>query len=227
MNRQVSESYPIGVLLALVGGFLDAYTYLCRGGVFANAQTGNIVLFGLHLAQGEWGLSLSYLVPIAAFFFGVYVTESLKSRYKGRRGRLHWRQVTVAVESMVLLIVAFLPQGDWDSLANILVSFVCAMQVESFRKLSGSPYATTMCTGNLRSATENLYHFRRTGDGTFLRRFRQYAGIILFFIAGAAVGAHATRRFCAEAVLFGLIGLAAVFLLMFREEMDEAGEEQK
>ena len=74
MNRQVSESYPIGVLLATVGGFLDAYTYLCRGGVFANAQTGNIVLFGLHLAQGEWGLSLSYLVPIAAFFFGACAT---------------------------------------------------------------------------------------------------------------------------------------------------------
>ena len=42
---QMSETVLIGSLLALAGGFLDAYTYICRGGVFANAQTGNIVLF--------------------------------------------------------------------------------------------------------------------------------------------------------------------------------------
>ena len=44
-NREIvqrSESFPIGVLLALTGGFLDAYTYVSRGGVFANAQTGSI-----------------------------------------------------------------------------------------------------------------------------------------------------------------------------------------
>lgn len=40
-NREIvqrSESFPIGVLLALTGGFLDAYTYVSRGGVFANAR---------------------------------------------------------------------------------------------------------------------------------------------------------------------------------------------
>ena len=50
----MSESLLLGALLAVAGGFFDAYTYLCRGGVFANAQTGNIVLFGLELAQREW-----------------------------------------------------------------------------------------------------------------------------------------------------------------------------
>ena len=54
-NRQMSESFLIGALLAVVGGFLDAYTYLLRGGVFANAQTGNIVLLGLNLAQMRIG----------------------------------------------------------------------------------------------------------------------------------------------------------------------------
>ena len=41
---QMSDSFRIGAILAAVGGFLDAYTYLARGQVFANAQTGNIVL---------------------------------------------------------------------------------------------------------------------------------------------------------------------------------------
>ena len=37
-TRQMSESFRLGAVLALAGGFLDAYTYLVRGGVFANAR---------------------------------------------------------------------------------------------------------------------------------------------------------------------------------------------
>lgn len=54
-HRQMSESFRLGAVLALTGGFLDAYTYLIRGGVFANAQTGNIVLLGVRLMEGDWG----------------------------------------------------------------------------------------------------------------------------------------------------------------------------
>ena len=59
------------ILLALTGGILDAYTYLTRGGVFANAQTGNIVLLGVYLAQGEYSRAARYVIPIAAFAVGV------------------------------------------------------------------------------------------------------------------------------------------------------------
>ncbi len=41
-------------VLSVLGGFLDMYTYLCRGKVFINAITGNMVLFGLNLANLEW-----------------------------------------------------------------------------------------------------------------------------------------------------------------------------
>lgn len=51
---QMSDSFRIGAILAAVGGFLDAYTYLARGQVFANAQTGNIVLLGVHLSEGDF-----------------------------------------------------------------------------------------------------------------------------------------------------------------------------
>ena len=41
--KQISESIELGAILALAGGFMDAYSYIGRGGVFANAQTGNIL----------------------------------------------------------------------------------------------------------------------------------------------------------------------------------------
>ena len=45
---QQSETLPVGILLALSGGYMDAYTYLFRDHVFANAQTGNLVLFAVN-----------------------------------------------------------------------------------------------------------------------------------------------------------------------------------
>ena len=53
-QKQMSESLLLGAILATVGGFLDAHTYICRGKVFANAETGNIVLMGAKLAEGDF-----------------------------------------------------------------------------------------------------------------------------------------------------------------------------
>ena len=38
-TRQMSETIRLGMLLAVSGGFMDAYSYIERDQVFANAQT--------------------------------------------------------------------------------------------------------------------------------------------------------------------------------------------
>ncbi|MFR8333021.1 MAG: YoaK family protein [Oscillospiraceae bacterium] len=44
------------------------------------------------------------------------------------------------------------------------------MQVESFRKIEGNAYATTMCIGNLRSGMEHLYRWHVTQEKAHLHR---------------------------------------------------------
>ena len=200
-HRQMSESFRLGAVLALTGGFLDAYTYLIRGGVFANAQTGNIVLLGVRLMEGDWGGAGHYLVPILAFAAGVLAAELIRGRFRGAQA-LHWRQITVAAELLLLAVVAF----------------VCAVQVESFRKVNGNAFATTMCTGNLRSGTERLYLWGKTGERDHGHRAAQYYGIIVFFIVGAALGAWCSGRWGQRAVLGACVLLLAAFLLMFQRK---------
>ena len=48
---QMSDSVEVAVFLAFSGGVMDAYSYLVRGGVFANAQTGNLLLLGINLTS--------------------------------------------------------------------------------------------------------------------------------------------------------------------------------
>lgn len=215
-NKQMSESLKIGVILALTGGFLDAYTFLARGKVFANAQTGNIVLLGTNLFQGEFKQALNYLVPIVAFIIGVFITEFIKLKFKDNE-KLHWRQIIIFIEIFLLVLVAFMPQS-LNNLANIIVSFICAMQVESFRKINGIACATTMCTGNLRSGTELLFKYIKTKEPDLKEKGINYYGIDLTFILGAGFGALFTNYFKEKAVLFCCITLFIGFIVMFIKE---------
>lgn len=218
--EKASESYIVGVLLALAGGFLDVYTYICRGGVFANAQTGNIVLLGISAADGDWKKLWAYIFPILAFMAGILLTEAVRKKYRYNPG-LHWRQIVIALEFAVLLCIAFVPSGKNDDLVNMLVSFVCSMQVESFRLLNGNAYATTMCTGNLRSATEQLFYYNINKDKKARNKSIQYYGIILFFIVGAVAGTALTRRLLEKAVLVVCALLFTVFVIMFIRPVEQ------
>lgn len=96
-------------------------------------------------------------IPVLAFITGIYLAQVIHRHFKYMK-RIHWRQLIIAAEISLLLTVGFIP-NSLDILANSLVSFVCAMQVYTFRKIEGHPYASTMCIGNIRSAMESLYTF--------------------------------------------------------------------
>ena len=207
----------MGALLAAAGGLLDAYTYLSRGGVFANAETGNMVLFGICLIQGQWRRAAGYLLPILAFALGVLAAEFIREHHRSGP-RYHWRHTVLLAEIAVLCVVAFLPRGEWDPAANTLVAFVCALQVETFRNVRGNPFATTMCTGNLRSGTEAIYHALTGGKRTSVEKGLCYYAVIACFIAGAALGVLLTKLAPQRAVLGAAVLQLAAFGLMCQKD---------
>ncbi len=218
---QRSESFPVGALLALAGGFLDAYTYLSRGGVFANAQTGNMVLLGIRLAERNWSGAARYLIPIFAFAAGVLLAEWIQHKLKHRTD-VHWRQAVLMLEIALLLFIGFVPDGDWNGAVNIAVSFVCALQVEAFRTMHGLAYATTMCTGNLRSGTESLFLYLQTKNRVLLQNGMKYYAIILIFILGAVLGVFLTGWMAERAVWVPAGLLVIVFLLLFQRAPEQS-----
>ena len=99
--------------------------------------TGNIVLLGIQIAEGDWSMALQYLLPVVIFAVGIYMAEQLRWLLKQKDG-FHWRQIVLAIEMLVVFCTAFLgPAFNW--LANSMISFVCALQVESFRKIRATP----------------------------------------------------------------------------------------
>lgn len=216
---QISESRRLALVLAVSGGFMDAYTYILRGNVFANAQTGNILLLGVNLSEGNYQKALYYFFPIIAFACGIVLSE-LIHRFCSEEGFLHWRQYTIFVECTILFFVGFFPV-KYNLAANTFVSFACGIQVESFRKVKGNASATTMCIGNLRSGTQALCDFIFTRERNYLFKGMIYYGIIFAFILGAVLGNIMIHFWAEKAIWCSCILLFTGFLLMFIQEEKE------
>ncbi len=218
-HGQMSDKFRSAVFIILSGGFQDAYTYCCRGGVFANAQTGNIVLMSSALFRGDWGAVVKYLVPVLSFLLGIAVAELVHVHYR-RQEKIHWRQIVLIEEIILLFIVGFIPEY-LDPLANALVSFVCALQVQTFHKIHGQPYASTMCIGNMRSGMESLCSWFRSRDRETLVRALTYFGVIGVFAAGAGLGSVLSTM-TGQGTIWVCCGLLSVsFGMMFIHEQQE------
>ena len=223
-NGQMSEAFCTAIFLSLSGGLQDVYTYLYRGKVFANAQTGNIVLCGVKLVEGDWGAVLHYLVPLCFFALGVFAAELLRQKFQQMQ-RLHWRQLVVLGEVLLLFIVGLLPQ-EQNLLANAIVSFSCAMQVQAFRKVHGYPFASTMCIGNLRSGMDSLVGFGHTRDKKLLWKGLHYFGVIFVFALGAGIGTQCVGIFGEKTIWLSCALLLVSLCFMFiKEDLPEIEED--
>ncbi|MDD4850522.1 MAG: YoaK family protein [Gemmiger sp.] len=215
----MSDSLLTMFFITLSGGLQDAYTYMVRGKVFANAQTGNIVLMSSHLFAGEWSACLRYLLPVLSFGVGIMLAEQVRA-FCQRFSRLHWRQIILLAEISLLFVVGCLPaSANWA--ANILVSLACALQVQSFRKVNGYPYASTMCIGNLRSGAEAFSCWLRTRQPGLLHKAAHYLGVILLFALGSGLGAVLTHLVGLRAIWVSCGLLLISFALMFIEEHEK------
>ena len=223
-HGQMSEAFITALFLSVSGGLQDVYTYLYRGKVFANAQTGNIVLMAVKLFAGEWGEALRYLMPLCAFALGIFVAEFIRLKLK-RMQWLHWRQLVVLFEILLLFVVGFLPQ-ELNLLANSIVSFSCAMQVQAFRKVNGYAFASTMCIGNLRSGMDALVAFGHSHDKNALWKSLHYFAIIFIFALGAGIGTQCVGIFGERTIWLSCALLLVSLCFMFiKEDLPEIEEE--
>ena len=93
---------------------------------------------------------------------------------------------------------------------------ICA--IFAFKTTSGLPYASTMCTGNLKSAGQKLsaYLFLHDHDKDALKHCFRYLIIIFFFILGAIIATILINFFGQISLLFCcLLLLIALLILMY------------
>jgi uncharacterized membrane protein YoaK (UPF0700 family) len=200
----------IGALLASAGGFLDGFTYVGHGHVFANAMTGNVVLLGINFFSGSWHAALRLLPAIAAFLVGVSVSQTVQL-YSRRRNVSAPYSGILGLETSVLLVLSLLPATTADILFTTSIAFVASVQVQTFREVHGHNYNSTFTTGNLRILSEAAVGWFLEGrsrvDSLVVRDF---SVICAAFLLGATAGGYATQKFGNRALWCDVIVLGLV-----------------
>ena len=210
--RTRPETLLQGVLLATVGGFLDAFTYVGYR-VFANVQTGNVVLFGVDAASGRWHQAFLRLAPVAAFLIGVLIVERL-----GRLRRLRRPlRIALAIEIVGVAVVATLPDQSPELVITVIISLVAAIQFAMFRTLVDTAYTSLATSGNMRSMVVALHRRFIDRDRSAGPQAVRFSAVVGGFVAGAVVGAVTTMHWGhpAAAIPAGL--LVVIFVLLVRE----------
>lgn len=218
-RENMAESFRLAILLTLTGGFQDAYSYFARGGVFANAQTGNVVLLAKEIVMGDMAGTKKYLIPIGAFFVGVilavFIEEKLADRFK-----FNWRQLILALQISIVIFCGFMPE-KYNNIVNALLSMSCSMQITAFKKIKGLSTNTAMCVGNIRNASDHLARFIFLKEKNFLKYSLHYFAIIFVFAIGAAFGYICVGKYALKGIWGALISLISALILFFVEIKEE------
>ena len=208
-------------VLIFVAGFLGAFTYVLRGGVFCNAQTGNVVLLGMELGKGDWSGALYYLIPISAYILGAVVSELLPNPIKHRLA-VRWDTLLIAVEMLVIVMLGFVPESAPVQISQVAVNFIASMQYNTFRQAEGVAVATTFVTNHIRQVGVGLameWRHRHDAEKPHRRKFLTHLGMLLFFAAGATVGTVFCLQFLGRAVWLTLLPLAVVFAVLLHADL--------
>ena len=210
---RTSTTLRFALLLTAANAFLDAHTYIARGHVFANVQTGNVIFFAMDASEGHLVTALAHVWPILAFMAGVLLAAYLKS---GRVNRhlehpLRW---TMLAQAIVLAVIGFVPASVPHTYVTVPISFVAAMQIGLFRSIGDLVYLPVATTGNLMRLVESGYSGFVDKRDKSRRAFGTYAALTVCFIGGALAGAFATHALGVRAIWLPA-GFLAVTLVLF------------
>lgn len=212
-DTERTRSLWFALLLTLANGFLDAYTYIARGGVFANVQTANVIFGAIDTSKRQWASALAHVWPLLAFIAGVALASHIKS---GRAARAVPRPLvwTMAIQAVTLALIGFVPASVPHSYVTVPISFLAAVQIGLFRNIGDLVYLPVATTGNLMRFVEAGYDGFVEKRAPSRQAFGVYGALILAFAVGALIGAIASRAWGVHAIWLPA-GFLAVTLGLF------------
>lgn len=210
------DHYHMFILLMLSGGFMGSYSYYLKGGVFANAETANLLILALNAANGNWAKMVAVLIPIATFFVGTFLSEMFSDRLKRR-----WPSILLFCETLLLALLAFLPADTPYTIYHVAIALISSMQYNTFRQARGVQLSTLFCTAHLRGGGSMLYHAMKDHDGTALRKALYHIGMILTFVLGALLCAFTSDILGTHTLVLAAIPLVFVLIEIRKRDRSE------
>ncbi len=214
------EKYYIFELLTLSAGMMGLYTYNLRGGVFSNAQTGNIVKMSVAFGEGNFSGGFYYFIPFTAYILGTILSEILPVKVRHSHF-IRWDTMLVGIEIVVLFAIGFMPLSWPDQIAQVLINFLCSMQFNTFRQAEGVPMATTFVTNHVRqigiSIARVIKHHEQEHEAR--QKALKHGKLILAFFIGGVFMTFISDYCLEKSIWFAIIPLSVCFIFLLRSDL--------
>ncbi|MEJ2867188.1 DUF1275 family protein [Actinomycetospora sp. OC33-EN08] len=210
----------VTVVLTAAAGAIDVVTFFAFNQVFASTMTGNLVLLGLGIGQGDWFQSLDNVVAITGYCSGL-VVGTLVCGVAMRR--LPWRNavgVALTVELALLVVLGAYWYGVDDESAPgevrvvVLVlgaGLAMGIQAAAMRYIGPAGTPTSFLSGTVTNWVSSLVELHKPFSWNWNSPLR--IGIIVVAAAGNAV-VQAEFPALAFAVPVLLVAVAIVLMAL-------------
>ncbi|MBF0776291.1 hypothetical protein BVE84_07105 [Streptococcus azizii] len=213
---QVFEGLRIATVLTFISGYLNAFTYVTQDGRFAGIQSGNIIMLSYYLAKGDMLQVARFLNPILFFVLGQFVVYLIQKRFKKDKWLWHFSS-SLLMTGFIIIAVVFSPfVGPFFTMATL--AFVASIQIGTFQKLRGAPYANVMMTGNVKNAAYLWFKGWREHDEVLCRRGQETIFILGSFSLGVIISTLLSSWFYEYALAYVLLPILYVNYELWREK---------
>jgi len=215
-------SLTLVAALAAIAGCLDALSLVRLTGTFVAFQSGNTVLAGLQVGQGDLAAALPPAAAVLTYVAGSALTPFVIRSGRGGIARgpqrlLAWATGLLLLDTVIVLIAfgpgSETPHGVLRYLGLIAVTLAMAMQTPVARTVEGVPVSSTFSSGMMVRLGQSLGDLFHAGARARERRVTRILGVVnLAFLGGAIVGGVLIEHWGNASILVPTVALAVVAL---------------
>ena len=180
--EQNVEARRLHFLMSAIGGYIGVYSILGRNGIFALAQTMNLIQTVVSLEEGDF-LEVAMRVG-AVCLFGLAVAFAAVLLRHGEQKR---KKVSIAVTVLVVVCEGIIPLTVSSMAALYPVFLAMTLQWCAFRGPEVYGSSTIFSTNNLRQCVDAYVRYCRNRDMGLHEKACFFGNTLVSYHVGAAV----------------------------------------
>jgi uncharacterized membrane protein YoaK (UPF0700 family) len=201
------------ILMTLVTGIIDSFSFLKLGHVFVANATGNILFMGFALAHVPGFSITESLLALAAFVIGATVGGKLSSLFANNRAKI--LSVSASVQSFLLMLTVILSllsstpvHGSYRTGFVVVLGIAMGVQNAAARRIAVPDLTTTVLTLTITGLGADSKLVGGSGSRAG-RRLVAVAAMLLGAVIGAVLDLHTALCFPLVAALVVVLVVAA------------------
>lgn len=205
-----SRSKFFACLLTFCAGFVDAYTFMERGGTLVAGQTGNVVFLSVELIHHKTGEIEVKLATMLAFMLGIFLITVLRPIFE----QSLWRVTSISPLVLICTLVGSMPNTVPNMFIVPPIAFCMGVVATAFGEVDGIVYNNSFMTGNIKKTMVAFGNFVRTSEKPYLKEGIFFVALLGIFITGAIISTYLIQFYALRTIWIVAVILFA--FMMFR-----------